>query len=490
LYETGRVAGGILRHGLILVSSMVTVLCIMASLVLLDPFVALASIVGLASSYAGVYAIARSKLRRNGEIESEDFAERTRIVSEGFGAVKELIVLQAQPLFVARLARCCRSISRTIVNNLAIAQSPKYLLEGVIACLLVGVALYSHAGGTSAASLIAHLSFVGLAVYRLLPALQQVFFAGVKIRADAPAFERIAADLQLALARKPAAASGGGDPLWLGRPHHAIHLRGVSFSHGHRGGPAIADLTLSIPSGTMIGFIGANGSGKTTLIDVVCGLLVPQSGRVDIDGVALDDANRRAWQSVIAYVPQQVFVCDASLAENVALGVKSPHIDQVRLRSAVRLARLEDCVAGLPDGYGGKLGGTGARLSGGQRQRLGIARALYRDASVIIMDEATSSLDLAAEREITDMLAELRPGRTMLLVAHRLNALRHCDVIHELENGRISSSGTFQHFRARAAGEYGLSEEAPQGAMQAPVIGQRQSVERLDEARCLAADRG
>jgi ABC-type multidrug transport system fused ATPase/permease subunit len=495
LYETGRVAGGILRHGLILVTSLVTVLCIVGSIVLLNPLVALLAIVGLGASYAAVYAIARGRLRRNGETESEDFAERTRIVGESFGAIKELILLQAQPLFVARLARCCRSISQTIVSNLAIAQSPRHVLECATACVLVGVALYSHVRGESVGPLIAQLSFIGLAVYRLLPALQQVFLAIVRIRSDSPAFERIAADLRLSRVSEAVVAPVVAEPSWLGRPYGGIHLKGISFLHSPDGMPAVANLTLLIPAGTMAGFIGANGSGKTTLIDVLSGLLVPSAGSVEIDGVVLDDRNRAAWQSAIAYVPQSIFLCDSSLAENIVLGTAAAKIDRVRLRSVVRLARLEQCVADLPNGYDHTLGERGARLSGGQRQRLGIARALYRDASLLIMDEATSALDAAAERDITDMLAEQRQGKTIILVAHRLSALRHCDVIYELAHGRIVRSGSFQQLLARCNETEGrLSDgrlkEAAHEPVKSPVFGKGEGVKSLNEARRLTADRG
>jgi ABC-type multidrug transport system fused ATPase/permease subunit len=486
LYETGRVASGILRHGLILVSSLATVVCIVGSIVLVDPVVAILATVGLGASYAAVYAISRGRLRRNGEFESEDFAERTRIVSESFAAIKELIVLQAQPLFVERLARCCRSISKTIISNLAIAQYPRHVLECATACVLVAVALYSHLSGESIGPLIAELSFIGLAVYRLLPALQHMFLAIVRIRSDAPAFEHIAADLALAQLRSHAVPI---DHSWLGRPYREIHLKGISFSHA-AGSAVVMDLDLCIPAGAVVGFVGPNGSGKTTLIDMLGGLLVPQSGSVEIDGVPLDDTNRGAWHSAIAYVPQNVFLCDATLAENIALGTPAARIDRERLRAVVRQARLAECVATLPQGYEEKLGERGARLSGGQRQRLGIARALYRNASVLIMDEATSALDAAAERDITDMLDQHRANRTILLVAHRLNALRHCDVIYELDNGRLVRGGTYRQLVGRAGERETSLEEAPHGAMKSPIVGKREGIKSLDETRRLAADGG
>ena len=179
---------------------------------------------------------------------------------------------------------------------------------------------------------------------------------------------------------------------------------------------------------------------------MLAGLLSPTSGHVEIDGIVLDRVSRSAWQSAIAYVPQHVFLLDATVAENVALGVPPDRIDRERLQSAVKLAHLTECIASLPNGYEEVLGERGCSLSGGQRQLLGIARALYRDASVLILDEATSALDHAAEDEIVATLDALRPGRTVLMISHRLSALRHCDIVHEVRNGRIGRSGTCTDF--------------------------------------------
>jgi ABC-type bacteriocin/lantibiotic exporter with double-glycine peptidase domain len=287
---------------------------------------------------------------------------------------------------------------------------------------------------------VAQLSFIGLAAYRLLPALQQAFSAIVTIRATHPAFADIAADLQRG-AIAEGARSISRDRVWFGRPHHELRLHEVSFQYALDRPAVISNLSLSIPAGAVIGLVGANGSGKTTVVDLLAGLLIPQSGHVEIDGVVLDHTNRSAWQSTIAYVPQYVFLQDATLAENIALGIPRESIDRERLNTAVELARLTECVATLPRGYDEVLGERGCRLSGGQRQRLGISRALYRNASLMILDEATSGLDGAAEAEIIDMLEALRPGRTLLLIGHRPSALRLCDVIFELRNGRIVRGG-------------------------------------------------
>jgi ABC-type multidrug transport system fused ATPase/permease subunit len=448
LYETARVTTGILQSGLILVANLVTIAFIVASIVFFNPLVAIAAFATLATSYGAIYIMVRGKLFRNGLTESHEFAARTKLVGESFGAIKEIILQQAQPLFVDKFAQRCRSISRMIVSTLAISQSPRHVLECVTVCSLVGTALYLSGRSGAASPWIAQLSFVGLAAYRLLPALQQAFAAIVRIRAERPAFEGIAADLRQARTGKSLVRSAATDRSWCGMPRHEIRLEAVSFRHTPELPAAISNVTLRIPSGALVGIIGANGSGKTTLVDLLAGLLVPESGHLEIDGMVIDDANRHAWQSVIAYVPQQIFLLDTALVENIALGVTVSQIDLTRARSAASLARLDDCVAALPNGFSEVLGERGSRLSGGQRQRLGIARALYRDASVLIMDEATGALDAAAEQAIVDTLQALRGDRTILLIAHRSTTLRHCDLIFELQAGRLVRRGKYHELMA------------------------------------------
>ncbi len=442
LHETGRVTAGILQSGLLLVTNLVTSVFIVAAIVYLNPWVAICAAAGLGAGYAAIYAAARGKLLRNGLAESHDFAARTKLVGESFGAIKEIILLRAQSFFVDKFVHRSKSISKTSASTHAISQSPRHVLECLTACSLVLAALYLSGRG-SAAPWIAQLTFVGLAAYRLLPTLQQAFAALVRIRADRSAFENIAADLLSARTGHAGPRTPAIDPAWRGRPYREISLHGVSFRHAADRSSAISDLTLRIPAGAVIGLIGANGAGKTTLVDLLAGLLVPQCGRLAVDGITIDDTNRSAWQAAIAYVPQQLFVLDAMLLENIALGVPASQVDMERLRAAAALAQLDECIAALPHGFSEILGEHGSCLSGGQRQRLGIARALYRDTPVLIMDEATSALDADAELEIIDALMKRRQGSTILLIAHRFGSLRHCDLIFEIQAGAIARSGTY-----------------------------------------------
>jgi ABC-type multidrug transport system fused ATPase/permease subunit len=440
--ESARVTSIVVQQALILVTNLVTILCVAVAVVLVNPMVAVAAIVGLGASYAAIYVTARKRLLRNGQSESRHYAERARTVNEGLGAIKEVMLAQARDFFVRRFAEQSRSISRAAVNTLAISQSPKYILECITVACLVGVALYLHSPADGGGPWLAQLSFVVFAAYRLLPALQQAFSAIVKLRADRAAFTGIEIDLGRAPPESRITRDARVDRMWRGKPRREIRLCDVSFRYAPDRPEAVRGVSLVIPAGAIVGFMGPNGSGKTTLVDLVSGLLVPQSGYIEVDGMRLDRTNSGAWQSTIAYVPQHVFLFEATLAQNVALGTAPAHIDRERLESAVRLARLTECVAALPNGYEEWLG-MGCGLSGGQRQRLAIARALYREASLLILDEATSALDAAAEGEIAETLELLRPNRTVLVIAHRTNALRHCDIVFALGDGKVVGSGEY-----------------------------------------------
>ena len=436
LHETGRVATGILQQGLILIANLVAIVFVVTSILLLNPKVAGSAMLVLGASYVVIYGAARGRILSNGRNESRHFAARSQVVSETLGAIKEVTVADARAAFVRRFAEQCRSMAEVELSTLAISLSPRNILECITVFCLVAVALYLRVGSEGVGPWVAQLSFVALAAYRLLPALQLTFIAFVRIRANLSALDNIEGDL---LRAGPASAAAS-DRGWQGRPTRSIELKEVSFRYTPDRPPALANLSLVIQAGSRVGLIGANGSGKTTLVDLLAGLIAPQGGRVEIDGVGLDDSTRAAWQATVAYVPQQVFLFDATFAENVAIGVPRAQIDIARVETAIRMARLTDCVASFSKGIDEVLGERGCRLSGGQRQKLGIARALYRQASVLILDEATSSLDSVAEEQIVDMLEQLGPRYTIVMIAHRMSALRHCDVIHEIREGCIARS--------------------------------------------------
>lgn len=457
LYETWRVATGMLQQALVLVTNLCIIALILASVLFLDALVTVCAVIALGSCYVLTYALARKRLLRNGRNETSGYIERSQLISESFAAVKEIQVLHVQESFTRRLDALARSLTAGELSTLAISLTPRSVLECATVLCLVGVALYLRSR-EGVGSWVAQLSFIALAAYRLMPALQQVFTALVKIRASAPAFDSVAEDLRQATSQQAASFGADSGPEPAVALRQGVQLQEVSFRYAPDRAPALSELSLSIPAGASVGVIGANGSGKTTVADILAGLLLPQSGRVSVDGIPLDRQTRQSWQSSIAYVPQHVSVLDATFAENVAPGIPVERIDRRRLEEAVALARLVECVAAFPGGYAERLGERGSRLSGGQRQRLGIARALYRQASLLILDEATSSLDPGAEGDIVDMLDALRPRRTIVHIAHRLASLRHCELIYELRGGRLAQTLSYGELQKTARQRLGAAE--------------------------------
>jgi ABC-type bacteriocin/lantibiotic exporter with double-glycine peptidase domain len=454
LHETARVTNGILRSAFLLVTNLVTASFIILSILLLKPMIALAMIAGLAGGYALIYFVLRNRLLQLGQAQSRFAIEQAQILHESFGAIKEIIVLQAQNFFRGRFERASKSFSIAAAHSQVVAQNPRHLMECVAAVGLVGLALVLGGRENGVGPWLGQLTFLAFAAYRLLPILQQVFAASVNIRADRAALAQIAPDLRRARTAIHATAPANiaeTDCAWQGRPQQEIRLEEVSFRYAPDQPWALREVSLRIPARAAVGIVGVNGSGKTTLVDVIVGLLVPSEGRVEVDGSALSEADRATWRSRIAYVPQNMFLLDSSIAQNIALGIPAAEINRNRLLEAVRVAQLDEFIKTLPAGYDHRVGERGIQLSGGQRQRIGIARALYRAATVLVFDEATNALDGLTEQELMATLGRLRGRYTTILIAHRMSTVRSCDIIFELENGKITGSGTYDELLKSSA---------------------------------------
>jgi len=435
VWEVLRGITGLLQALFATTTNAVTSALILGSIVVLNPVIALGALVALAGSYGIIYLFTRQRLLHNGQRESQHSEERTRTVNETLGAIREVTLVKGQDFFLKKFAASSASISHSAMDTHAISQGPRHALECIVVAGLVAVSLALIERSDGHGPWLAQLSYLGFAAYRLLPALQMVFHSVVKIRADRVAFNRIAVDLFAAVARQPRRA--GDASAWQGRPRQQIELRDLVFRYSAAAPVAIRPCSLAIPAGAIVGLLGPSGSGKTTLAELLIGLLRPTSGTIAVDGVVIDDSTRDAWQSTVAYVPQHVFLLDASLAENIALATPAHEIDIERVRSAARLAQLDAFVQTLPHGYQERLGERGVRLSGGQRQRVGIARALYRSASLLVLDEATNALDGLTESEILSTIEAMRGKQTIVLIAHRLSLTQRFDLVLEVNNGAV-----------------------------------------------------
>jgi ABC-type multidrug transport system fused ATPase/permease subunit len=436
IQDVNRTIGGIVQSGLTFVASTVTIALIGAAVIFVNPLIASAAALLLGSSYALTYAVVRRRLIRNGAIVTKHWATRAKVIAESFATIKDIILFRARTEMAQRVAHDSLAIAASQASTAAIAACPKYVLECVTGAGLIASALwiYSRSG---AGQWMTQLAFLGFAAYRLLPAIQSAFAAFARIRTDRASFEGIADDLCRAHRRAAQRPVRGAVDQWHGLPRRVIRLVNVSYRHSSERIGGVDEVSLEIPTGALVGIVGPNGSGKTTLAELIVGLLQPDAGYVAVDGVKLDANSTAAWLNSVAYVPQEIVLLDATIAENIAFGENANDIDVERALKAADGAQLGPLIATLPDALATAVGENGAQLSGGQRQRVGIARALYRGASLLVMDEATSALDALTEAEVVALLTALRGTCTVVLITHRPSVLDNCDVVFELNAGRL-----------------------------------------------------
>jgi ABC-type multidrug transport system fused ATPase/permease subunit len=317
---------------------------------------------------------------------------------------------------------------------------PRFAFETIAFGAILLIAVYLIAMRRDMSAVIPVISLYAFAGYRMMPAFQHIYAGITQIRFHSGALDLLSEDLARTAPLPP--ESTPALPF-----QREIVLRDVSFAYPQTSA-ALRTVSLSIRANTTVAVVGASGAGKTTLIDVLLGLLRPQTGDIRVDGVDIDNSNVRAWQRNIGYVPQQIYLVDDSVAANIALGVPPEHIDRAAVEHAARIANLHDFIIGsLPNHYDTVIGERGIRLSGGQRQRIGIARALYADPSVLVLDEATSALDGVTESAIMEALGALAHKKTIVIIAHRLSTVEKCDVIYLMNEGRVVGQGSFAALR-------------------------------------------
>jgi ABC-type bacteriocin/lantibiotic exporter with double-glycine peptidase domain len=315
--------------------------------------------------------------------------------------------------------------------NTVIAVAPRFVVEASGMVLIAGFAVALSRGGGQLAAALPILGALAVGAQRLLPLLQSIYNAWAQIAGS----HRLLADVADVLDLPGQPQVPEAPPLAF---RDRITFTAVGFRYRENERNILEGINLEFPAGSRVGLVGKTGSGKSTAMDLLLGLLEPSEGRICVDGVPLTPQNIARWQRLVAHVPQAIYLSDASIAENIAFAEARDRIDMDRVKSAARRAALEDFVETLPDGYRTEVGERGVRLSGGQRQRIGIARALYRKASVLVFDEATSALDAATEREVIEAIKSLGHDLTIILIAHRLSTLEICDTIYRIENGKIT----------------------------------------------------
>jgi len=439
---TGKVAmliGSVVMPMLTLISSAFLMIGVLWMLLLIDPAIALAASSIFGVLYLVTALVTRRNLRENSECIARESSRVIKCLQEGLGGIRDVLIDGTQETYCGIYRAADLPLRRAQASNIFTGTSPRFIMEMFGMVMIAGLAydMALREGGVSAALPV--LGALALGAQRLLPVLQQGYNSLATIF-GAEASLRDGLDL-LAQPMPDNASEVQFPPL---RFESSIRLEDIGFRYAEDGIWVMRNVHLEIPKGKRIGIVGSTGAGKSTLLDILMSLLMPSEGTMRVDGETIDLHNYRNWQAHIAHVPQSIYLSDSSIEENIAFGLPRREIDPVRVQQAAQQAQIAEIIESWPEKYQTKVGERGARLSGGQRQRVGIARALYKNADVVIFDEATSSLDTETERAVMQAIELLSPDLTILMVAHRLTTLQKCDFIIELDKGRISRISSYQ----------------------------------------------
>ena len=427
----------VILPSLTLISSAVMLVVVLVALLYVDPIIALSAMGGFGLIYAVIIRVTRKRLLNDSALIAHESNQVIKALQEGLGGIRDVLLDGSQDSYCQIYRTADAPLRRAQGRSQFIALSPRYAMEA-LGMLLIAVLAYVLArqpNGIEKA--IPVLGALALGAQRLLPVLQQAYNAWSNIRSS-----QISLRDTLDLLDQPLPAYA--DKPVSGRIpfRQEIALNQLSFRYAEDAPWVLRDINLTIRRGERIGFIGTTGSGKSTLLDLVMGLLQPAQGGLTVDGVAVTETNRRAWQAHLAHVPQAIYLADSTIAENIAFGVPKEKISFERVKRAAVQAQIAQSIEGWPQQYETIVGERGVRLSGGQRQRIGIARALYKQADVIVFDEATSALDNETELAVMQAIEGLSADLTVLIIAHRLTTLKNCDRIVEL-NGSIRRIGSY-----------------------------------------------
>jgi len=441
--EAIRISNSIVQPLMQMNAKVVLALFISITIVIYDPIVAILGLSIFSLAYFTLYRLVRKKLVSNGQKLSQVATERFRLMNEGFGGIKDVLLLNRSHDFIERFQHSGKIFARAQGTNIAISQVPRYFIEliafgAMVSLVLVLIKLHSGNLG----EVLPILAVYALAAFKLLPALQQIYSSISSIKGNVAAFEAIKDDLERSFENERV-ISRVSIPTKI-KINERISLNDIEFSYPDKDRAAVDGVSMSIPVNSVIGLVGSSGSGKSTLIDLLLGLLTPQQGSLYVDDIQITADNKRAWQDLLGFVPQSIFLSEGTIAENIAFGVPVKDISLEQVNKALTLANLTELIEQLPDGVNTKVGERGVQLSGGQRQRIGIARALYHEAEVLVFDEATSALDGITEKIIMDAIHDFSGQKTIIMIAHRLKTVQKCDIIYLMEQGKIVDQGTYR----------------------------------------------
>ena len=423
LSEVGRIIGGGMRPLMELISRSIVSFALIVLLIIADPKLALLTSLSLGLFYGIIFFSIRSYLNQIGKKRLKSNEIRFLSISEAFGAVKEVKVSGLEQIYLKHFSNSAKIYARTQVSSSILSQLPRFFLEAIAFGGIMLIILYKMTQTGSFNNALPIISLYVFAGYRLIPSLQQIYRSFTSLTFAGPVIDKLynnKKNLKNVLINK--------DEKLLDF-NKSIKLNNLHYNYPNASRTTLKDINLNIPAKATVGLIGPTGSGKSTMVDIILGLLEAQKGTLEVDGKIITNENLRSWQKSIGYVPQHIYLSD----------------DQIRVEKVSKIANLHQFVMDdLPQKYLTTIGERGIRLSGGQRQRIGIARALYHNPKLLILDEATSALDNETEKSVMNSINNLDNNITIIIIAHRLNTVKDCDIIFKLEKGRLVKQGKFE----------------------------------------------
>ena len=437
--KANAIVGGIILPTLNLISASIMVFAISITLVYIDPIVSFLTVFIFGSIYILLSKYTGNNKIKNSQVIAEQSTQVIKSVQEGLGGIRDILINGSQDVYCKIFSRANGPLRDAQANNQIVSQSPRFIMEALGMISIAGLACYLINQTDGALKAIPVLGALALAAQKMLPIMQQSYQAWSAIQGSYASLEDA-----LELIDQSLPPDCFNKEIGKINFNHDIKFDDVSFRYKTGSDNVLQNLTLSILKGQSVGIVGVTGSGKSTVIDILMGLLEPSSGTLKVDGKAITKKNVRSWQKRIAHVPQAIFLSDSTITENIAFGIDKKDIDFNRVCDAANKSHLQHVIDKLSNKYDTVVGERGVRLSGGQRQRIGIARALYKNADILVFDEATSALDNKTEESVMSSIDELGKEITVIVIAHRISTLKNCTKIIELADGKIVNISSYR----------------------------------------------
>ena len=439
LSETSNVIGKGLGPAIALTTNAIVTITLVIMLLYVDTKLTLIVAISVSLLYMIFYLLIRKLLSKVAKKNFEDNGLKFKALLEAFSASKEVKVGGLEQIFINRFSKPAKSMAYNATLVDILTQLPRFALEAISFGGMILVIIFYMLATDNITSVLPIIALYAFAGYRLMPAIQKIFTNITSLRVSGPAINHLYNDMKNLNFRKD---ENPKEDFFF---NESIKLKNIFYTYPKSSRTTLKNINLTIPAYTSVGIVGETGSGKTTTIDLILGLLEAQKGTLEVDGKIVNNKNRRAWQSSIGYVPQQIYLSDSTVSENIAFGINVDEISQESVERAAKIANLHEFIINeLPSQYQTSIGERGVRLSGGQRQRVGIARALYRKPKLLIFDEATSALDNITERSVMEAIYNKDYKITKILIAHRLSTVKRCDKIFLFDKGELIHEGNYQ----------------------------------------------